>query len=62
MQVFLVETALRNRTCCAFVALLQFIRIENFLVLLLAFIINLFVICVFAHGFYTSDSTPPEVR
>ena len=32
--------------------LLRYMRIENFLVLTLAFVINLFVICVFADGFY----------
>ncbi|KAL6763561.1 natural resistance-associated macrophage protein-domain-containing protein [Haematococcus lacustris] len=36
--------------------LLQYLRVESFLVLALAFVINLFVICVFAHGFYGTDT------
>lgn len=41
-----VDTDVKKRT------LLAYLRVENFLVLVMAFIINLFIICVFADGFY----------
>jgi Mn2+/Fe2+ NRAMP family transporter len=38
-------------------------RLENFLVLILAFVVNLFVIGVFAEGFYGSgEEVRQEVR
>lgn len=41
--------------------LLHYFRLETMLVLVLAFVINTFVICVFAKGFYPLDDED-EVR
>ena len=41
--------------------LLRYLRVESFLVLLLALVVNTFVICVFAEGFYGSHNAE-EVR
>ncbi len=38
--------------CVCVHRLINYLRVENFLVLAMAFVINLFVICVFADGFY----------
>mmetsp|Transcript_11202 Transcript_11202/g.24121 ORF Transcript_11202/g.24121 Transcript_11202/m.24121 type:complete len:597 (+) Transcript_11202:151-1941(+) len=41
--------------------LLRYMRLENLLMLVLAFLINVFVVCLFAQGFYDPDA-PDEVE
>lgn len=36
--------------------LIRYMRLENLIMLIMAFLINLFVVCVFAKGFYAPDS------
>jgi NRAMP (natural resistance-associated macrophage protein)-like metal ion transporter len=39
--------------------LLVYMRLENMIMLIMAFIINVFVVCVFAEGFYDPTADPP---
>ena len=41
--------------------LLSYMRLENAIMLILAFVINIFVVCVFADGFYDPSLPPVEI-